>query len=84
MSILNKFGNLSVKFSCYYKHTLAFSCDTPEGHLTVYVGGDADSIYKLCVIPEKEYTVFDLKPFRATLVYLGGGSEEFYEDEGEF
>ena len=67
--IIEKYGNVKVKFSKYYKYSFSFITTIPEGVLHLTVGNCADDIYKLDVKADKEYTVKELEPNR---VYLNG------------
>jgi len=59
---IEKYGDEEVSFRSYYKYTFSF---TSENGLTVYVGGNHDDIYRLCVEANKKYKISELEPSSA-------------------
>lgn len=74
-----KYGDVKVKFSSYYKYTFTYAATLPDGRrLTCDYGGNSDDIYRHEVAPEAEETVSELQPY-AGVVYNGENEEGFYD-----
>lgn len=57
---LKKYSMVKVKFSGYYKYVFIFEGVGSEGEeVTIHVGGDIDSIYRLDIDQNKEYLIGD-------------------------
>jgi hypothetical protein len=78
---LEKYGEVKVKFSNYYKYTFTFEGSLPEGaKISVSFGGDADQIYKFNVVADQEITVNDTYPNTGYVSDENGRViDEFYE-----
>lgn len=75
-----KYGNVEVRFSSYYKYTFTYAADLPDGkHLTCGCGGNADDIYRLSVYADDSATVGDLEPFEGGVYENGREVEGFYD-----
>lgn len=61
--IYEKYGDVKLKFSSYYKFSFGFTGTTEDGE-SVYasIGGDSDEIYRLDVDADKEETIKTLEP----------------------
>lgn len=78
---LEKFGDVEVKFSHYYKFEFTYSADLGERiRLVVAIGGSAEDIYREEVGNNEVRTVSQLDPFYG--IYFVNGEERirFYED----
>jgi len=62
---IDKYGQVKVKFSSYYKYSFSFSNE--EMNLSVSVGGNHDDIYRMEVEADKEYTISELEPSSASM-----------------
>ncbi len=61
---IEKYGNVKVKFSNYYKYTFDYTGDLPDGNVIfVSCGGNADEIYEHDVSPDMEKTVSSVYPY---------------------
>lgn len=48
--VIEKYGNIFVTFSSYYKYSFSFGADIEDGiHIGLSVGGNADDIYRLSI-----------------------------------
>jgi hypothetical protein len=61
--IYEKYGNVKLKFSSYYKYSFGFAGITEDGE-RVYasIGGDSDEVYRLDVDADTEETLKTLEP----------------------
>ena len=58
-----KYCTTRVKFSDYYKYTFTFEGKGPKGEtVTIYVGGDIESIYRLDIEQDEEYMLSGFDP----------------------
>ena len=76
-----KYGDVKVKFSSYYKYTFTYEATLPDGNrLTCGYGGDHDDIYRHDVSADWEETVSGLEPHEGS-VYNPQGNviESFYD-----
>jgi hypothetical protein len=70
-----KYGDVRVTFSSYYKYTFTFTGTTPEGKsLSVECGGDSDEIYQFEVSADDPARVKDLYPYAGVC-----GEDNFYD-----
>lgn len=75
-----KYGNVEVRFSSYYKYTFTYAADLPDGkHLTCGCGGDQEAIYCLTVFADGAGTVSGLRPFEGGVYENGIEIEGFYD-----
>lgn len=52
--MLQKYGDVVVKFSSYYKYTFYYAADLPDGgRILVGVGGNSDYIYRFNVVNDE-------------------------------
>ena len=52
-TILEKYGDVPLKFSGYYKYSFGFSGTAPDGaEITISIGGNHDEIYRYSVRPD--------------------------------
>lgn len=66
---LEKYGNVSVKFSSYYNYTFTYSGPLPGGReIAIRVGGHEADISRLYVVSWQEHSVAELEPY-AGLVF---------------
>ena len=64
---IEKYGNVMVTFSSYYKFTFNFVGTAEDGTpVSVSMGGDADEIYRETVVAGDEISVAVLEPFAGT------------------
>lgn len=64
---LEKYGEVYVKFSSYFKHTFYFEGQKQEQYLDISVGGEADDIFWLNVSVNANYKVKNLPIEKATI-----------------
>jgi hypothetical protein len=70
-----KYGDVKVKFSDYYKYTFTYTGNLPDGgRISVEYGGNADQIYRHDVGADCEETVSSIEPY-AGHVYDKDGKE---------
>jgi hypothetical protein len=75
-----KYGDVSVKFSSYYKYTFAFSGVTKDGDkLVVGYGGNNEQIYRFDCSADAEVTVMDLQPYEGYVMRDGVQIDSFYD-----
>lgn len=78
---IEKYGDVKVKFSSYYKYTFTYTGTLHDGGtISIGFGGNADDIYRCDVIPDKEETVRFIYPYTGK-VYDNDGQviDEFYD-----
>lgn len=74
-----KYGQVKVKFTSYYKYEFTYSTTLPDGRrLNCVYGGYADCIYRH-VCNTEEITIFDLGPFKGVVLENGVEIEDFYD-----
>jgi hypothetical protein len=76
-----KYGDVKVKFSGYYKYTFTYTGNLPDGgRISVDYGGNADQIYRHDVIADCKKTVYSLRPYAGS-AYDKDGKEvdQFYD-----
>ena len=59
---LDKYGNVLVRFSTYYKYSFTFAGETDNLTVTVSYGGSSDDIYRYDVSADVFLTVRDIDP----------------------
>ena len=75
-----KYGDLEVTFSHYYKFTFDFAAYLGEGKVvTVGVGGNAEDIYRFTVEPDTPVKISELEPYEGH-VYEGTKEVESFYD----
>lgn len=75
-----KYGEVLVTFSSYYKYTFTYRAELPDGQtLTVGCGGNADGIYRFKVVPNLPVKVINLLPYRGGVYKDGNEIEGFYD-----
>jgi hypothetical protein len=78
---IKKYGNVTVKFSSYYKYTFTYTGKLPDGsEITVDCGGNGDQIYRQDVIQGKEYTVSELLPYAGRVDRPDGSEVDSFYD----
>ena len=75
-----KYGDVKVKFSGYYKYTFTYTGKLPDGvEIVVGYGGNADDIYRHNVGANCEETVSSIEPYCGTTYGKDGRVvDEFY------
>jgi len=78
---IEKYGNVKVKFSTYYKYTFTYVGELPNGgKISVDCGGNADDIYRYEVVPDMEESVSSIDPYCGTAYDKDGNVvDEFYD-----
>ncbi len=80
---IEKYGDVKVKFSSYYKYTFSFTGTLPNGDtIQVGVGGNADDIYKMEVGGDCEETIKSLDPVSGDVYHKdvkGPSYDSFYD-----
>jgi len=78
---VQKYGDVKVKFSSYYKYTFDYTGDLPKGgKISVGVGGSGDDIYKFEVVADIERTISSLRPYTGVVLDVDGKViDEFYD-----
>jgi hypothetical protein len=76
--LLEKYGEIEVKFIYYYKYTFTFIGDFEGKTIQVSVGGSGDDIYRFEVEAEKQYKVKDLGVTSAGITENEQVIEEYY------
>lgn len=62
-----KYGDVKVKFSDYYKYTFTYTGNLPDGgRISVDYGGNAEQIYRHEVSANCEETVSSIEPYSGT------------------
>lgn len=70
--ILEKYGNVKLKFSSYYKYTFTFVGIADDGaQIRTSIGGDSGDIYKMDVDADSEETLIDMDTECATVTMNG-------------
>lgn len=76
---MNKYGDVEVKFSSYYKYTFTFTGEFDGGVVIVDVGGDSSDIYRMEVCSGLSESVGGLDPCYGSFAKSGGVVDSFYE-----
>lgn len=75
-----KYGEIEVKFSSYYKYTFYYEGVLPDGRsITVGYGGNSAEIYRREVFANTVKTINVLQPYTGA-VYDGGKEVEHFYD----
>lgn len=77
---MEKYGNVMVKFSSYYKFTFTFRGEAENGKklVVVKVGGNSDDIYRQEVSNDSIESVNNLQPYSGSVYEDGKETEHFY------
>ena len=60
---IEKYGDIEVTFSSYYKYCFRYSALLENGNtIIVEIGGDVDDIYRMEVYNNESFTIRDLEP----------------------
>ena len=70
----DKYGDVKVKFSSYWKYTFVFTGEVDGTLISVRVGGDSNGIYRFEVDANSVETVLGLMPYAGKC-----GQDEFYD-----
>jgi hypothetical protein len=78
---IEKYGDVKVKFSSYYKYTFTYTGTLPDGStISIGYGGSADHIYRYEVGPDKEESVRFIYPYTGAVHDKDGQViDEFYD-----
>jgi hypothetical protein len=77
---IDKYGDVEVRFSSYYKFTFTYSAQLTDGsYLTVSVGGNSDEIYRFKVANNEVVTVRNLNPYTGSVYQDRQEVEGFYD-----
>jgi hypothetical protein len=77
---IEKYGNILVKFTGYYKYTFTFGAELEDGsRLSVGYGGNADAIYRYEVSPDSQDLVQDIYPYEGSVHKDGVEVDSFYD-----
>lgn len=77
---LEKYGEVKVKFSSYYKYTFTYEGITPDGkRITCGYGGNDEAIYRHDVDASREITINVVYPFMGSVYENGVEIETFYD-----
>ena len=61
--LLNKYGEVKLVFSHYYKYVFTFQSTLPDGRqIKALAGGMTDNIYKFEVLSGESYTLDEINP----------------------
>ena len=78
---LEKYRDIKLKFSSYYKYSFNFIGKTDDGEeIFASVGGTADEIYKLNVDVNKEETINSLWPYHIIVSKDGNKIIDWMDD----
>jgi hypothetical protein len=76
----DKYGDVKVKFTNYFKYTFTYSALLPDGKLlTVGYGGDSADIYRHEVGADNEESVITLQPYKGSIYKDDKEIEGFYD-----
>ena len=76
-----KYGDVKVKFSGYYKYTFTYTGELPDGgRISVEYGGNADDIYRHDVSADCEETVESIEAFCGTAYDANGDVVDGFYD----
>lgn len=76
----DKYGNVEVKFSSYYKYVFTYEAVLPDGkRISVGYGGNHDDIYRHGVSVTTADKIIDLQPHEGS-VYEGKEQVESFYD----
>ena len=76
-----KYGDVKVKYSSYYKYTFTYTGTLPDGgRISVDYGANADDIYRFEVGADCEEIINSLEPYAGTAYGKDGKLvDEFYD-----
>lgn len=75
-----KYGDVMVKFSSYYKYTFTYVAELPDGkRLTCGYGGNHDEIYRHEVTADGHDMIKHLQPYSGSVYENGVEIEGFYD-----
>ena len=77
---IEKYGNIKVKFTYYYKYTFIYTSTIGDLKISVYIGGDSSDIYKIEVNPENFESLITLNPYHVEVRDNLGNLIEEYDD----
>ena len=66
--VLEIYGDVPLKFSSYYKYSFRFDGEIDGKYITMYIGTDADDIYRLEVDSDKPMTLRKSDYHYATII----------------
>lgn len=75
---LQKYGDVPVVFSSYYKYSFAYVGTLDNKTIKVYVGGNSDDIYKFEVKSGEKIAISKLCPYSGYVYEDGKETESFY------
>ena len=80
-AFIDKYSDVKVKLSSYYKYEFSFTGSLPDGRtLYVTVGGNAGDIYNVSVAANVEYDIMELDLCRGCLRDQNGSIiDEFHK-----
>lgn len=77
---IEKYGDVLVEFSNYYKFTFTYIATLPDGaSITVDMGGDSAEIYRHEVVPNLKTPIRSLDPYSGFVCMNGEMIESFYD-----
>ena len=77
---MDKYGDVVVTFSNYYKYTFNYKAELPDGSLLVVsYGGNSEDIYRHEVGANSPEVVKTLAPYAGSVYRDGKESESFYD-----
>jgi hypothetical protein len=80
IELIEKYGDVKLSFSSYYKFAFTYNGIAPDGTIiTTTIGGCSDEIYKLDVSSTKEETLISLDANYASFSFTDGTEKEFDE-----
>lgn len=77
-AFLQKYGDVPVVFSSYYKYSFAYVGTLGNKTIKVYVGGNSSDIYKYEVKSGDEKTISELDPYSGYVYEDGKEIESTY------
>lgn len=76
----DKYGDVVVSFSSYYKYVFYYKADLPDGTLIhVSVGGNSEDIYRFDISSEDRQEIRVLDPYAGNVRREGVRIESFYD-----
>lgn len=78
---IEKYGDVKVKFSNYYKYTFTYTGTLPDGgKISICDGGNSDDIYRYEVVPDREEKVSFIHPFSGSVYDKDGQKIDAFYD----
>jgi hypothetical protein len=75
-----KYGDVEVTFSHYYKYTFTYTADLPGGgNLSCDYGGNHDEIYRFDMSATDKEKIKDLEPYAGRVYIDGDEVDSFYD-----